>query len=48
MSGGLEESVTDETLRAAFVPFGEIIDVNMPVDNSSRALAHGANAALAI
>jgi len=34
--GGLEESVTEETLRAAFVPFGEIIDVNMPVDNSSQ------------
>mmetsp|Transcript_66478 Transcript_66478/g.110545 ORF Transcript_66478/g.110545 Transcript_66478/m.110545 type:complete len:120 (-) Transcript_66478:87-446(-) len=34
--GGLEESVTEDLLRAAFVPFGEIIDVNMPLDTSSQ------------
>uniref|UniRef100_A0A6S9RWN0 RRM domain-containing protein n=1 Tax=Chrysotila carterae TaxID=13221 RepID=A0A6S9RWN0_CHRCT len=34
--GGLEESVTEEILRAAFIPFGEIIDVNMPLDTSSQ------------
>ena len=33
--GGLEESVTAETLRAAFLPFGEITDVNMPMDPSA-------------
>ena len=32
--GGLEESVTIETLKAAFVPFGELTDVNMPLDAS--------------
>merc|ERR1719217_1446906 len=34
--GGLEESVNEDTLRAAFVPFGDIIDVNLPLDNSSQ------------
>ena len=33
--GGLEESVTEETVRAAFVPFGEILEVNLPVDGAS-------------
>jgi hypothetical protein len=33
--GGLEESVTEATLRAAFVPFGELSDVNMPLDAAS-------------
>ena len=32
--GGLEESVTEATLRAAFVPFGEITDVNLPLETS--------------
>ena len=30
--GGLEESVTEATLRAAFLPFGELSDVNLPLD----------------
>lgn len=34
--GGLDESVTEETVRAAFVPFGELTDVNLPMDASSR------------
>ena len=34
--GGLEESVTEATLRAAFVPFGELTDVQMPLDNASN------------
>ena len=33
--GGLEESVTEATLRAAFLPFGELTEVNLPMDNSS-------------
>ena len=28
--GGLEESVTEKTLQAAFLPFGELTDINMP------------------
>ena len=36
-AGGLEESVTDDILRAAFLPFGEVTDVNLPLDTSSRA-----------
>ena len=35
-AGGLEESVTEETLRAAFVPFGEITELHMPVEGSSK------------
>ena len=31
-AGGLEENVTEETLHAAFIPFGDIKDVNMPLD----------------
>eukprot|EP00908_Phaeocystis_cordata_P008902 Transcript_19620.p2 GENE.Transcript_19620~~Transcript_19620.p2 ORF type:complete len:192 (-),score=3.90 Transcript_19620:63-638(-) len=34
--GGLEESVTQEILQAAFLPFGEITDVNLPLDNASQ------------
>lgn len=34
--GGLEESVTEATLRAAFVPFGEVTDINMPLDNATQ------------
>ena len=33
--GGLDESVSESTLRAAFVPFGEITEVNLPMDASS-------------
>ena len=35
-AGGLEESVSLETLRAAFVPFGEISDIQMPLDGPSK------------
>lgn len=34
--GGLEESVTEATLRAAFLPFGELTDVNLVLDKSSQ------------
>ena len=33
--GGLEESVTEATLKAAFLPFGEITEVNLPSDPTS-------------
>ena len=29
--------MTDDILRAAFLPFGEVTDVNLPLDTSSRA-----------
>ena len=35
-AGGLEESVTSDIIRAAFVPFGELLDVNLPVDSSTQ------------
>jgi len=31
--GGLDGAVNKDTLHAAFLPFGEIIDVNLPVDD---------------
>lgn len=30
--GGLDEAVTDATLRAAFLPFGELTSVQVPLD----------------
>lgn len=33
--GGLEESVNDATLHAAFIPFGDIKDVNIPMDHAT-------------
>lgn len=34
--GGLEETVTAETLRAAFVPFGEVTDVGLPMEQTTQ------------
>lgn len=34
--GGLEDSLTDATLRAAFLPFGEISDVQIPMDHVAQ------------
>jgi hypothetical protein len=31
-SGGLDEQVTEEILLAAFIPFGDIVEVNIPKD----------------
>ncbi|EKX44360.1 hypothetical protein GUITHDRAFT_50524, partial [Guillardia theta CCMP2712] len=33
--GGLDEEVNVDTLRAAFIPFGELVDVNIPLDNET-------------
>jgi peptidyl-prolyl isomerase E (cyclophilin E) len=33
--GGLDESVTAATLRAAFLPFGDLKDVSVPLDNAT-------------
>jgi hypothetical protein len=33
--GGLEESVTEATLHSTFIPFGEIKDVSVPLDNAT-------------
>jgi peptidyl-prolyl isomerase E (cyclophilin E) len=33
--GGLEETVNETLLHAAFIPFGEIKDVNIPMDHST-------------
>eukprot|EP01134_Creolimax_fragrantissima_P002441 CFRG2441T1 len=33
--GGLAEECTEQVLKAAFVPFGEVADINMPIDYKS-------------
>lgn len=33
--GGLEESVNESILHSAFVPFGDIKDVTIPLDHTS-------------
>lgn len=34
--GGLSEEVDEKIVHAAFVPFGDIIDINMPVDFATQ------------
>jgi peptidyl-prolyl isomerase E (cyclophilin E) len=36
VTGGLEENVTEGVLHAAFIPFGDIKDVSMPLDQSTQ------------
>lgn len=33
--GGLEESVNEDILRAAFIPFGEVKDISIPIDHAT-------------
>lgn len=33
--GGLEENVNEAILHSAFIPFGDIKDVNIPLDNTT-------------
>lgn len=39
--------MTDDILRAAFIPFGEVTDVNLPMDNSSCERDHPSSDPLA-
>jgi len=34
--GGLAEEVDEKTLHAAFIPFGDIVDVQMPIDYETQ------------
>ena len=34
--GGLAEEVNEATLRAAFLPFGDLTEVSLPLDYSTR------------
>lgn len=38
-TGGIEEGVTKEILHAAFIPFGDLLDVQVPQDHATRAQA---------
>ncbi len=33
--GGLEESINEAVLHAAFIPFGEVKDVSVPLDHAT-------------
>lgn len=34
--GGLADEVTEKLINAAFIPFGDIVDIQMPVDYESQ------------
>lgn len=34
--GGLADDVTEKLMHAAFIPFGDIVDIQMPVDYESQ------------
>ena len=34
--GGLSEEVDEKVLQAAFIPFGDIVDINIPLDYSTQ------------
>ena len=36
VSGGLEENVDEAILQSAFIPFGDIVDVNIPIEQTTR------------
>lgn len=36
--GGLEENVNEAILHSAFIPFGEIKDVNIPLDHATGSI----------
>jgi RNA recognition motif-containing protein len=40
-AGGLDEQVTEQLLRAAFVPFGDIVSVQLPSDTASSTCVLG-------
>jgi len=31
--GNIDETATEELIRAAFIPFGEIVSIDIPVDS---------------
>ena len=35
-TGGLDETVNESVIHAAFLPFGDIKDVNLPLDQSTQ------------
>lgn len=34
--GGLGEEITEDLLRAAFIPFGDIVSITLPLDQHTR------------
>lgn len=35
-AGGIAEEVDDKILHAAFVPFGDLLDIQIPLDYETR------------
>lgn len=35
-AGGLEENVTEQVVHAAFIPFGDVKDISMPLDQATQ------------
>lgn len=35
-AGGLDDAVTEAILHAAFIPFGDIKDINTPLDQATQ------------
>ena len=42
VTGGLAEEVTEKILHSAFLPFGDLIDIQIPLDYETGIL-HGYN-----
>ncbi len=42
--GGLAEEVDEKVLHAAFIPFGEVVDVQIPQDYATRACRQSSSA----
>ncbi len=38
--GGLDDSVDEKILHAAFIPFGEVKSIELPKDYTTRKLIH--------
>ena len=36
VTGGLEENVDEAIVHSAFIPFGDIVDVNIPIEQTTR------------
>jgi peptidyl-prolyl isomerase E (cyclophilin E) len=36
--GNIDETANEEIVRAAFIPFGEIVSIDLPIDPRSRTL----------
>ena len=38
ISGGLAEEVDEKMIQASLIPFGDLVDINLPLDYETRIL----------